>query len=157
MNQDNTVFDKALKKIKKQYNNLIFDEAGKIIINNKRINLLVTLPVDLDVDGSKNGLKLNGIGKFSFNINDLTDGYIFAIENQTENEIELIIISRIELLNRLSNLNYSEPNQINIRFWITDRGIFETYGIGTEYEFMGLWIDEKREYYTTQENDFLSI
>jgi hypothetical protein len=146
MNQDYITYNKALKKVKEHFKTLNSNGDGTFAHKNMQIKLLISLPVDYVVDGSKNGLNLNGIGKFNFILDDLTDIYIFSFESQASGKIETVIIPRKDLLNRLSAQNFAEPNQENVRFWLTDQGLYETYGIGAEYEFMGLWLSEKRNY-----------
>ena len=146
MNQNHSTYEKALEKVKEHFKTLNSNEDWTFTINNQIVKLLTSLPVDNEGDGSKNGLELNAIGKFSFNLDDSNDIYIFAFENRTADEIELVIVPIKELVNRLSAQNFVEKNRVNVRFWLLDQGVYETYGIGAEYEFMGLWLDEKRNY-----------
>jgi len=146
MNQNYSTYEKAFKKVREHFKTLNLNEDGTFTINNQIIKLLTSLPVYNQLDGSKNGLKLNGIGKFNFKIDQHINTYIFPIHNQQSNKVELVIIPRTDLINRICDLNTTNGIDISIRFWITEMGIYETQGIGVEFEFMGLWLDQKRNY-----------
>ena len=105
-------------------------------------------------NGLKQGVKLDGITVVSIPKDDASVIYIIVIENfNNDNDIETLIIRRKDLLERLCDQNYGDDNQINLRFWLTSdnpvksgRRVYETFGIGMVFEFIGLFISTNHDY-----------
>lgn len=151
-NSDNNIYKRALKELEKQCQSLLVSE-DVFIFNGYKIKILVSNPFDLFKDGPIGDLQIDGIALVSIPKNDGSDIYVIAFENFKNGKIETITIPRIELFERLRDINYSNNNQINLRFWLTSKspvksgpGVWETFGIGAEFEWMGLWLSPMRDY-----------
>ena len=146
MEKNNKIEQNALRQLKSHCKTLAKFDNGEFGYNKQRIKLITPLPINDIADSSKNGLELGGIGKYGFTLDKKIDVYIFPIENLKTNKLELLIVPRAHLEIRIDELNTNNGEDVFIRFWITEWGIFETFGIGVEFEFMGLWLDKKRTY-----------
>lgn len=102
------------------------------------VRLISSLPSNNQVNGSKNGNGIQGIGIFKFQHSlkgQEPDLWIFAFQNTFKNRAEFIIIPIKELTRKLIEGNrYSTKNQ-QIVFWlIPDNCLYETTNIGIEGE-----------------------
>jgi hypothetical protein len=153
MEQQNNITQNAIHQLKTYCKTLTKFNNGAFGYKGKQIQVLSpSLPFDFCKEGSKNGLELDGISKFNFTIDQNINTYIFPIENLKTNKVELIIVPTADLISRMCDLNTTNDKDLNIRFWITDKAIFETQGIGAEYEFLGLWLNENRCYNSYRNN-----
>lgn len=153
MEQQNNITQNAIRQLKAYCKTLTKFDNGAFGYKGKQIQVLSpSLPIDFCKEGSKNGLELDGISKFNFKIDQQINTYVFPVYNQQSNKVELIIVPTADLISRICDLNTTSGEDLIFRFWITERGIYETQGIGAEYEFLGLWLNENRCYNSYRNN-----
>lgn len=140
---------KAREELQKNCEHVIVSLGGTCIYG-KRIAFLLSRKVDTKQDGSMNGLDVDAIGIFPISMNKILDYNIFCFTNFKTNQPIFLVLSKDDLIKK--SKKYFNRNEILLRFWLTSRGashkkqILETNGIGAEFEFMGLWLDENRDY-----------
>lgn len=104
------------------------------------VQLILSLPADRQVHGSKNGNEVQAIGLFKFKFlfsQRKPDIIVFVFNNERKNKPEFIIISSNELLRRFIKNHPGSKQQENIEmvFWLMEDGsLYETTNISVEAE-----------------------
>jgi hypothetical protein len=106
--------------------------------------MILSLPVDNQILGSKNGNDIQAIGLFKFKFplsRRKPDIIVFAFKNKLKNKAEFIIISSNEFIRRFIK-NHPGSNQhknIEMAFWLMDdRVVFDVTNISAEGEWFYL-------------------
>lgn len=123
-----------------------------------KIAKIVSEPVSPRLDGSINGLKLSAIGIYTLPTNlKETDIYIFILSDIDGQDDNYVIIPITDLQNRMDRHNLLNFGTFQIKLWLTNDGrVYEMRNRGSEYEFMGMYMDEKRNW-TDYLNDWSPI
>lgn len=104
------------------------------------VQLILSLPADRQVHGSKNGNDIQVIGLFKFKFSSSQrkpDIIVFVFNNERKNKPEFIIISLYELLRRFIKNHPGSKQQGNIEmvFWLMQDGsVYDTTNISVEAE-----------------------
>lgn len=117
----------------------------KVITN---IAKIVSEPVSPRLDGSTNGLKLSAIGIYTLPTNlKETDIFILILSDTDGQDDNYVIIPTTDLQLRMDSHNLLNFGTFQIKLWLTNDGrVYEMRHRGAEYEFMGMYMDEKRNW-----------
>ncbi|WP_163710253.1 hypothetical protein [Mangrovibacterium lignilyticum] len=118
-------------------------DNGLLECNKKLVQVVSSLSVGPQ-DNPPTDLFIDGIGRFEFTLSNV-DVIIFSFANAKTNQTDCAVIQKEELLSRLSTDNYLD-GKIVLRLILTERGLHETFNIGGEGMFMGLWLNKLRDY-----------
>jgi len=124
----------------------IASDNGLLECNGKLVQIVASEPV-LPKDYPPVDFDIYGIGKYKFILSE-ADILVFSfINSQTPktHKTDCAVIPKDELLARLRDYHF-DGDQLNLKLILTDKGLHECYGAGTEAFFMGLWVDDKREF-----------
>ncbi len=123
-----------------------------------KIAKIVSEPVSPRLDGSTNGLKLSAIGIYTLPSNlKETDIFVFILPNIDGQNNNYVIIPTTELQHRMDRHNLFNVGTFQIKLWLTNDGrVYEMRHRGTEFEFMGMYMDKKRNW-TGYLNDWSPI
>ena len=106
--------------------------------NHSVVRLILSLPVNKQVYGSKNGNEVQAIGRFKFKLPSLgiePDILSFAFQNTVKNRAEFIIIPSQEFLRRHAQMNPKSVRRkgVEMVFWLMEDGfVYDTTNISAE-------------------------
>ncbi len=122
-----------------------------LLCNGKTVQVIPSLMI-LPEDNPPVDFAIHGIGKYNFSLTG-ADVYIFSFANVRDKQADCCILSKDELISRLKPYHYDGDEKINIKLIVTDRGLHDCYNAGSEAFFMGLWVNESRDF-TLYHNDW---
>ena len=95
--------------------------------------------------GPTNGLELSAIGIYDVPM-EIIDTYIFILPTLDNSTTFQVVITKNELQERLDSNNIWNEN-IRIKLWMTTDGkVYEMHNRGGEFEVMGMYIDNNRDW-----------
>ena len=118
-------------------------DNGLLQCKGKLVQVIPSLPIDPS-DNPPINISISGIGRFVFNLSD-ADIMILSFVNSHTHKTDCAILVKELLLGRLKDYHH-DNHQLNLKLILTDRGLYECYNAGAEAFFMGLWIDETRDF-----------
>lgn len=116
---------------------------GKLVCNRKTV-MVVPSNVIQSKDYPPTDIEIKALGIHNFNLDDV-DCYIFSYANQSNLKTECAIVPTSVLLK--NQLHRIQDGKIKIKLFLSSRGLFEYRDSdGAEFLFMGLWLDENRNF-----------
>ena len=104
--------------------------------------LIISYDIDINIHGSHNSNKTDGIGVFRFNIptgDQIPDYFIFAFENMVTGTAEFVIVKYPDLFQRLTKKNLIRENKAELWLWLMpDRSLYDTTNISVEGQWYNL-------------------
>ena len=125
--------------------NLKFTTSGEshLLCNGKTVQVIPSLMI-LPEDNPPVDFVIYGIGRFSFSLTG-ADVYIFSFSNVRNEQADCCILSKDELICMLKPYHY-DGDTITLKLILSERGLHECYRAGAEAFFMGLWMDNSRDF-----------
>lgn len=150
MNKDN--FKRIISKGLNFPTNLRFTSSdnGLLKCNGKLVHVIPSLPIDTE-DNPPVDLKINGIRKYSFSLSE-ADVLIFSFINLQTHKTNCVVIPKDELLSKLKDYHF-RGDHLNLKLILAGLGLHECYNTGAEGFFMGLWVNDNRDF-TVYYNDW---
>jgi len=106
------------------------------------LQLIMSSDIDINIHGSHNNNKTDGIGVFRFNMptgDQIPDYFIFAFENMVYGKAEFVIVKYPDLFQRLTNKNLIRENKAELWLWLMpDRSVYDATDISIEGEWYNL-------------------
>lgn len=114
-----------------------------LLYKNKKVQIVASKTV-LPTDYPTTDLLIDAIGVYSFKLTEV-DYFIFSIYNQTSDVTDAVIVPVSELVERLTDSHFSE-DKIHLKLFLCSKGLMEYHDAGTEFLWMGIWLDKSRNF-----------
>lgn len=118
-------------------------DNGLLQCNGKLVQIVPSLPIQKE-DNPPVDFAINGIGKYCFILSG-ADIILLSLANSKTQKTDCAVIQKNELLKSLENYHY-DGDQLNLKLVLTQRGLHECHNAGAEAFFMGLWVNELRDF-----------
>jgi hypothetical protein len=124
---------------------LKFTTSGNdyLLCNNKKVQIVASKSVR-EGDYPPTNLVIDGVGVYSFILSDV-DFIIFSFYNETYLNTDAVIVPKDELLKRLSDCHITD-DKIELKLFLCSKGLIEFQGVGAEFLWLGIWLDEHRNF-----------